>query len=145
MADAYITHDPIDTEALIDAVRAPGYGAVVTFAGNIRDSAKGRRVVSIEYTAYEPLALSELRRVASEAERMQDCSCTIAHRLGPIPIGQASVFIAVASPHRQEAFETCRWVIDTIKTTAPIWKRETYDDGGVWIEGEQTYPLQVSD
>jgi molybdopterin synthase catalytic subunit len=144
MAKAHITDKPIDEADLIRAVEAPGYGALITFAGKVRNYARGKCVVAIEYTAYTPLAQSELTRIAREAEQRTICACAIAHRLGPIPIGETSVFVAVASPHRSEAFETCRWVIDTIKTTVPLWKRETYDDNEVWIEGEQAFLAKAS-
>jgi len=145
MADAYITREAIDTICVMAKVQSSAFGALVTFAGTVRDNSLGKRVVGIEYTAYEPLALSELRRIAHQTEQSRLCACAIAHRLGPVPIGQASVFIAVASAHRQEAFEACRSAIETIKTSVPIWKRESYDDGDIWIEGEQTYPVRVAE
>ncbi len=140
MAQVMLVDEPIDIAGLTRAVEADKYGAVATFAGNVRDHARGKRVVAIEYTAYRPLAQTQLERLAGEAEFKWGGTCAIAHRLGPIPIGEASVFIAYATPHRGEAFDACRWVIDTLKETVPIWKRETYEDGEVWIEGDQAIP-----
>lgn len=144
MAGAVLIEGPIDTGWVVRQAESRRYGAVVTFSGNVRDHAQGKRVVAIEYTAYAPLAQAELERIARDAEERDECSCAIAHRLGPIPIGEPSVFIAVGARHRAEAFDICRRVIDTIKLNVPIWKKETYDDGEVWIEGERTYPTETS-
>ena len=142
MARVQLTDETIDSLGIMREVETPGYGAVATFAGNVRDNVQGRKVIAIEYTAYRPLAQSELARIAAEAETRCGGAVVIVHRLGPIAIGDATVFIAVATPHRAEAFETCRWIIDTLKTTVPIWKRETYEDGEVWIEGDNTIPVK---
>jgi len=141
MAIALLVSQPIDSTALVRAVEGAGFGAIVTFSGNVRDFAQGKRVLAIEYSAYNVLAASELQRIADEAQARGGGACALAHRIGPIPIGEASVFIAVSSAHRAEAFDACRWAIDAIKTRVPIWKRETYDDGVVWVEGDRTFPI----
>lgn len=137
MASATLVDGPIEAALLIASVETPAFGAVVVFAGNVRNSSRGKRVVSMEYTAYRPLAETELRRIAGEAEERCRGKCALAHRLGVVPIGEASVFVAVAAGHRAEAFDACRWAIDEIKARVPIWKRESCDDGTYWIEGEQ--------
>jgi len=128
------------------SVEATGYGAVVTFAGNVRDNALGREVLYLEYEGYAPLAEKELLRIASEAERRWTVRCAIVHRLGRLELGECSVAVAVASAHRAEAFEACRWVMDTLKATVPIWKKEYFVGGACWIEGPQSVssPLEAS-
>jgi len=143
MAYVILVDDPLDTSSLQRAVESAAHGAVTTFAGNVRDNARGKRVLAIEYTSYRRLALTELTRLAEEAEKRWEGAAAIGHRLGPISIGEASVFIAFGSPHRAASFEACRWMIDTLKEVVPIWKRETYEDGEVWIEGDQTIPAGV--
>lgn len=140
MATVILVDESLDAAGLTRAVERDEFGAVATFAGNVRNHARGKRVAAIEYTAYRPLALSEMERIAAEAEQRWGGVAAIGHRLGPIPIGEATVFIAYGYPHRAEAFDACRWIIDTLKETVPIWKRETYDDGEVWIEGDQAIP-----
>ncbi|MDR3709599.1 MAG: molybdenum cofactor biosynthesis protein MoaE [Capsulimonadaceae bacterium] len=138
MAKALLVEGPIEPVVLLTHVQSDRYGAVVIFSGNVRDFSRGKRVLAMEYTAYQPLALSELQRIASEAERRCAGACAIAHRVGPVPIGDSSVYVAAAATHRADAFDACRWAIDTIKECVPIWKRETYDDGVVWVEGDRT-------
>jgi molybdopterin synthase catalytic subunit len=110
----------------------------VTFAGDVREHDDGRIVIEIEYVAYSKLALNQLLRILNQAEeRWRDCRCAAAHRTGMLRIGETSVGIAVASAHRAEAFEACRWIIDAFKTELPIWKRERFESGDqVWIEGD---------
>ncbi len=122
------------------SVEATGYGAVVTFAGNVRDNALGREVLYLEYEGYAPLAEKELARIAQEAEERWTVRCAIVHRLGRLEIGECSVAVAVASAHRAEGFEACRWVMDTLKATVPIWKKEYFVGGACWIEGPQSVP-----
>ena len=111
--------------------------ATVTFAGATRNDNAGRRVLRLEYEAYEPMALSEMRRLAGEAgERWQIVRIAISHRVGLVDIGETSVAIAVSAAHRAEAFEACRFAIDTLKRTVPIWKKEYFADGAVWADGE---------
>ncbi|HEY3331093.1 MAG TPA: molybdenum cofactor biosynthesis protein MoaE [Capsulimonadaceae bacterium] len=142
MALVMLVDEPLDVAGLTRAAESDAYGAVVTFAGNVRDNARGKRVVAIEYTSYRVLADSELKRIACEAETRWNGTAAVGHRLGPIAIGEATVFIAYGSAHRAEAFEACRWIIDTLKESVPIWKRETYEDGEVWIEGDQAIAVE---
>ena len=130
-----LTHEPIDAGALIQRVTRPGNGGICTFHGIVRDNMDGRPVVKLEYEAFEPMALQELERIGRQVEeRWGLTDVEIEHRIGELRIGEASVVIAVGAPHRAEAFEACRYIIDTLKTTVPIWKKEWYRDGAVWIE-----------
>jgi molybdopterin synthase catalytic subunit len=134
VAATRLTHEPIDLAAL--QATCPGDGALCLFVGVVRNENEGRPVLHLEYEAYEEMALAVLEEIAGEARRRWPVSeVRIVHRLGRIEIGEASVAVAVASPHRGEAFEACRYAIDTLKATAPIWKKEFYADGAVWLEG----------
>jgi molybdopterin synthase catalytic subunit len=135
-----LTHDPIDVAAVGRTVEAPGFGAVVTFTGNVRDNARERRVLYLEYEAYASLAEKQMRTLGDEAETRWDIHCAITHRLGRLEIGECSVVVAVASAHRAEAFEACCWLMDTLKATVPIWKKEYFEGGACWIEGPQAVP-----
>ncbi len=132
-----LTQEPINLAAVSADVESPGCGAVVTFAGNVRNNALGRSVSYLEYEAYVPLAEKQLLEIAREAEERWGVRCGVTHRLGRLEIGECSVAVAVASPHRAEAFEACRWVMDTLKATVPIWKKEYFEGGACWIEGPQ--------
>lgn len=138
-----LTHETIDMDALSRAVEASGYGAVVTFAGNVRDNAHGLQVLYLEYEGYEPLAGKHLAHLVAEAEERWGVRCAVQHRLGRLEIGECSVGVAVASPHRGEAFEACRWLMDTLKETVPIWKREFFAGGAHWVEGPRTVPSET--
>ncbi len=140
MAEITLTGDTISMAAVGQRVEAAGYGAVVTFAGNVRDNALGRAVLYLEYEGYAPLAEKELGRIAEEAEERWTVRCAIVHRLGRLEIGECSVAVGVASAHRAEAFEACRWVMDALKATVPIWKKEYFVGGACWIEGPQSVP-----
>ncbi len=133
-----LTDGVIDLLALSRVVEAAGYGAVVTFAGNVRDNARGRKVLYLEYEGYAPLAEKQLRTLMAEAEGRWDVKCAVQHRLGRLEIGECSVGVAVASAHRGEAFDACRWLMDTLKETVPIWKREFFEGGDHWVEGPNT-------
>jgi molybdopterin synthase catalytic subunit len=131
----------LDAAALARAVDAPGIGAVVTFAGVVRDHNQGRRVLHLVYEAYEPLAERALRRIVDEArERWPSAALAIHHRTGKLAIGEASVAIAAASPHRAEAFAACRYAIERVKQIVPIWKHEYFEGGDIWIEGATADP-----
>jgi molybdopterin synthase catalytic subunit len=110
----------------------------VTFDGVVRDNTKGRRVISLQYEAYEPMAVKEMRRIGAEIrERWPDVERVgIIHRFGPLKISESSVVIVVTSPHRRVAFEACRYAIDRLKQTVPIWKKEIFEDGEEWVEGQ---------
>jgi molybdopterin synthase catalytic subunit len=131
----------IDLVALDRAVRDPGAGAVVTFVGTTRNENAGRRVHRLEYEAFASMATKEMRRLAAEAVRRWKLrKVAMAHRIGVVPVGEASVAIAVSAGHRGEAFEACRWLIDRLKEIVPIWKKEHYRGGEIWIGAQQGGP-----
>ena len=118
------------------SVQTDADGAVTLFLGTVRDHNKGRRVTGLAYSAYEEMALSELSRVRERAlDQFEVTGVAVVHRLGELALGEASVAVAVAAPHRGAAFDACRFVIDTLKETVPIWKKETFEGGEEWIEG----------
>jgi molybdopterin synthase catalytic subunit len=125
----------IDVPALVDATRGDGDGAVSLFLGTARNVHVGRRVLFLEYEAYGGMAEREMERIAADAiVKFGVTRVSIVHRTGRVAIGEASIAIAVASPHRGAAMAACTYVIDTVKTTVPIWKREHFEDGAVWVE-----------
>jgi molybdopterin synthase catalytic subunit len=129
-----LTREPIDAGALTAATAADG--AVCLFLGVVRNENGGRPVRHLEYEAYEEMALPLMEQIAAETRRRWPVTdVRIVHRLGRLEIGEASVAIAVTAPHRGAAFEACRYAIDTLKATVPIWKKEFYADGAVWLEG----------
>jgi molybdopterin synthase catalytic subunit len=136
-----ITPEPLDAAALEAAVLDARCGAVATFIGRVRVQNAGREVLWLEYEAYGPLAIAAFEAIAREAvERWPDVRLAIAHRTGRLAIGEASVVIAAASPHRAEAFAACRYGIERVKQIAPVWKREHFAGGEVWIEGAVADP-----
>lgn len=138
-----LTREAIDLGALHAPTAADG--AVCCFVGVVRDENAGRRVRYLEYEAYEEMALDQMRRLAAETRRRFGVtSVLLVHRLGMLEIGETSVAVAVASPHRKQAFEACRHAIDTLKTTVPIWKKEFYADGEVWLEEPGSGATQVT-
>lgn len=142
-ADAIaITTSPLSVEALAALVSGTGQnGAVVTFVGLVRGENAGRRVRHLEYECYEPLAVRALARIRTEArDEWPSARVACHHRIGRIDIGQASVAIAVAAPHRADAFAACRYVIERVKQIVPIWKHEYFDGGEVWREGAVADP-----
>jgi len=133
---ARIVTTPIDEREELEAVRSPAAGAVLCFAGTVRDHHLGRKVMSLEYHAYETMALKELTRIEDTIEsRWSGARARIVHRIGHLLPGETSVFIAVSTAHRAEGFEALSFAIETLKRTAPIWKKEMYPDGHAWIEG----------
>ncbi len=127
---------PIDRLAVLKAVFRPDAGAVVTFDGTVRNHARGKPVTHLYYETYREMALREMENIRQRALQQWSLGeLAIVHRVGRLDIGESSVFVAVSSAHRAEAFQACRFTIDTLKTTVPIWKREHYQDGEVWIEG----------
>ena len=126
---------PIDRAATIDAITYAGAGAIVTFDGIVRDNADGKSVQYLEYEAYPEMALEQMHLIVQQVRKRWDVDhIALIHRLGHMEIGETSILIVVASPHRAEAFEACRYIIDTVKNTVPIWKKEFYTDGSVWVE-----------
>lgn len=135
--------EPLAIEPLIAAVSARGGadGAVATFVGLVRNHNAGRRVLYLEYEAYEPLARKAFERIAAEAAgRWPGAVMALHHRIGRLEIGETSVAIAAASPHRADAFAVCRYAIERVKQIAPIWKREFFEGGDMWIEGATADP-----
>eukprot|EP00930_Biecheleria_cincta_P024700 TRINITY_DN17655_c0_g1_i2.p1 TRINITY_DN17655_c0_g1~~TRINITY_DN17655_c0_g1_i2.p1 ORF type:complete len:175 (+),score=28.73 TRINITY_DN17655_c0_g1_i2:28-525(+) len=140
----FITREPLSLDRLMMQVADNGCGAITTFSGTTRDHFEGREVVRLEYEAYEPMALKEMERIAQEVLDGK-CGRTVrrvacAHRLGVVPLGEASVIIAVASEHRPEGFDACRYMIDTLKAKVPIWKKEIYADGSTWKANKEWDP-----
>jgi molybdopterin synthase catalytic subunit len=132
-----ITADPLEVRRLEVAVAAPGAGAICTFTGTVRDSSAGRPVSHLEYEAYPEMAAAELNRIAEEiVSRWPRARVALAHRTGRLEVGEASVVVSVSCPHRAEAFDACRWGIDRLKESVPIWKREFGEDGAAWVEDE---------
>jgi len=132
-----LVRDPIHAAALVEHVRQPEDGAVVTFDGCVRNHSHGRGTLYLDYEAYESMALGKMREIADQIhEKFPIHRVAMAHRLGRLEIGETSVFIAVSSAHRPAAFEACRFAIDTLKRTVPIWKKEYFEDGAVWADGE---------
>jgi molybdopterin synthase catalytic subunit len=133
--------EPLDSVQVTASVSGPGCGAAVVFAGLVRDHNVGRRVHYLDYEAYAPLAVKAFERIAAEAaERWPSAELAIHHRTGRVAIGEASVVIAAASPHRADAFAASRYAIERIKQIAPIWKHEHFEGGDVWIEGATADP-----
>jgi MoaE-MoaD fusion protein len=140
---ARIVGNAIKTAPILAAIKHPEDGAVAIFDGIVRNSSRGRSTRYLEYTAYEPMALRQMEELARQAlTRFQVRDLRIVHRLGRLQIGESSVYIAVAAAHRAAAFDACRWLIDTLKTRVPIWKKEFFEDGAVWADGEP-FPPEV--
>jgi len=134
--DAFITRKPLDLSAFVRRVAFPGAGAIVTFTGVVRDNARGKSVKYLEYEAYAGMAEQSLREIITEIqERWADARVAIGHRVGRLRIGEASLVIAVAAPHRAEAYAASRYAIERIKAVLPVWKKEFAVDGASWVEG----------
>jgi molybdopterin synthase catalytic subunit len=132
-----LVREPIDAAAIERSIKSPADGAVCVFDGIVRDNSRGRQTLHIDYEAYEQMALQQLHLLRSEAiEHFGVRDVAIVHRLGQLVVGETSIFIAVASAHRGAAFDACRWIIDTLKKTVPIWKKEQFVDGAAWADGE---------
>ena len=132
-----VTHEPLDPEAVTKEVRRDTNGAVVTFLGTTRDNFEGKRVITLEYEAFEEMAvkkLEEIRQGLMAEFQIEDIA--ISHRIGRVDIGQVSLVVAVASPHRKEAFLACHEAVDRLKETVPIWKKEIFEDGSRWVACE---------
>jgi len=136
-----LTDAPIDLARLVRTVRAPGAGAVVTFLGTTRNENAGRRVTRLEYEAFRRMAVHEMRDLADDARRRWRLQrVTMVHRIGVVPVGDASVAILVSAGHRAPAFAACRWLIDRLKEIVPIWKKEHFHGGEVWIGPQRGSP-----
>ena len=136
-----ITRDPLDARRLEAAVSHAGAGAICTFTGVVRDTSRGRSVTHLDYEAYAEMAAAEMRKIGGEiAERWPEARVAMAHRTGRLEIGEASVVVSVSCPHRAEAIAACKWGIDRLKESVPIWKKEHAADGTFWIEGDEARP-----
>jgi molybdopterin synthase catalytic subunit len=136
-----VSREPLDPLEIAAGVSGPDRGAVVTFIGNVRDHNAGRQVRHLEYEAFEPLAVKSFEQIAREADgRWPSVTLAIHHRIGRLEIGESSVVIAAASPHRADAFAASRYAIERIKQISPIWKHEHFEGGDVWIEGATADP-----
>ncbi|MDQ1410877.1 MAG: MoaE-MoaD fusion protein [Acidobacteriaceae bacterium] len=132
-----LVHGPIDHVALTAYVRGNSDGAIVIFDGFVRDHSKNRRTLYLEYEAYEPMAMAKIQEISAHLHSQFPIHrVALVHRLGRLEIGETSVYVAVSSAHRAAAFDACRYAIDTLKCTVPIWKKEYFEDGSVWAEGE---------
>jgi MoaE-MoaD fusion protein len=141
--NAAIVSGTIDTAALLKAIKQPEDGAAVIFEGIVRNHTRGRHTLYLDYEAYEQMALKQMEDLAQRAlTEFKIRDVAIVHRLGRLEIGQTSVLIVVASAHRAAAFDACRWLIDTLKRTVPIWKKEYFEDGAVWADGEP-FPAEI--
>jgi molybdopterin converting factor subunit 1 len=141
---AAIVDHPIDTQAILKKIKQPDDGAAVVFEGVVRNHTRGRRTLYLDYEAYPEMALKQMELLAQQALlKFPIRDVALAHRIGRLHIGETSVAIVVASAHRTAAFDACRWLIDTLKRTVPIWKREYFEDGAVWADGEP-FPLDLA-
>jgi molybdopterin synthase catalytic subunit len=140
---AAIVRERIDTQAVLATLKHSEDGAAVVFEGVVRNHTRGRQTLYLDYEAYEEMALKQMEELVRQAlAQFQVRDVAVVHRLGRLEIGETSVLIAVASAHRAAAFDACRWLIDTLKRTVPIWKKEYFVDGAVWADGEP-FPAEI--
>jgi MoaE-MoaD fusion protein len=138
-----IVREPIETPGVLSRLKRSHDGAALVFEGVVRDNTRGRRTLYLEYEAYEAMALKQMELLAEKARAHFGVEgISILHRVGRLEIGETSVLIVVASAHRAAAFDACRWTIDTLKKTVPIWKKEYFEDGAVWADGEP-FPEEI--
>lgn len=129
-----ITDKPIDVQKVIDSVASLEAGAINTFIGTVRNTAHDKQVVWLEYEVYESMAVAEIRKIIEQAaQRWPLLGWAVTHRIGTLKPGEVAVVIAVSSPHRKDSFDACQYIIDTIKKTVPIWKKEVFEDGEEWV------------
>ncbi len=137
-----VTQNAVDLQELVAFVTDPEAGAIVTFIGTTRNNNEGRKVIALDYEAYPEMAEKELKRLGEEAKRRWRIQrMAIVHRIGPVQITEPSVIIAVSAAHRADAFEACRFAIEEIKKSVPIWKKEVFEGGEVWIGTQSGQPL----
>jgi molybdopterin synthase catalytic subunit len=140
-----VTREPIDLQELVRCVTDPSAGAIATFIGTTRNNNEGRKVIALDYEAYPEMAEKELARIGEEAKKKWKIErLAITHRIGPVQITEPSVIIAVSAAHRDDAFQACRFAIEEIKKTVPIWKKEVFEGGEVWIGTQTGQPLARS-
>ncbi|MCC9168571.1 molybdenum cofactor biosynthesis protein MoaE [Pontibacter harenae] len=134
MIEIKISEKPLQTSTCIEWVMSPACGGIDVFIGTVRNATKGKQVLRLEFEAYEAMALKEMQKLAEQAfEKWDVQKVLIHHRTGVLQVGEVPVIIAVAAAHRAAAFDACRYIIDTLKETVPIWKREFFEDGDVWV------------
>jgi molybdopterin synthase catalytic subunit len=134
MIDIQLLHTPLSEQTCLDFVKTDDTGGIVVFVGTVRNQTKGKAVIRLDFEAYEPMAISEMRKIAVQAlEQFSLKKISVHHRVGTLDIGEVPVVIAVSSAHRKAAFDACEFVIDTLKETVPIWKKEIFEDGEVWV------------
>ena len=134
MNSVFVTDKPLDTQAIIKSVETPESGAVNVFVGTVRNATKGKQVLKLEFEAYEPMATKELTKIVARAKAKWPINgVTVHHRTGMLTIRDVPVVIAVSTAHRSAGFEACQFIIDTLKETVPIWKKEFFEDGEVWV------------
>ncbi len=134
MIDIQLLNEALSTDSCLKFIQSDQSGGSCIFIGTVRDNTKGRNVVHLEFEAYAPMAISEMRKIAENALKKWDIEkVAIHHRTGLLKIGEIPVIIAVSAPHRKAAFEACQYCIDTLKETVPIWKKEIFEDGEVWV------------
>jgi molybdopterin synthase catalytic subunit len=134
MLNIQLKDTPLSPQECIDLAAHPGSGGSTVFIGTVRDQTQGRKVLRLEFEAYGPMAVSEMRKIAAVVEaRWQAHHVVIHHRVGSLEVGEIAVIIAVATPHRKAAFEACQFAVDTLKESVPIWKKEIFEDGEVWV------------
>ncbi len=140
-----VTQKAIDLQELVNFATDPGAGAIVTFIGTARDHNNGRKVIALEYESYPEMAEKELARLGEEARKRWNLQrIAIVHRIGPVQISEPSVVIAVSAAHRSDAFEACRFAIEEIKKSVPIWKKELFEGGEIWIGTQSGEPFSLS-
>jgi molybdopterin converting factor subunit 1 len=140
-----LTREPIRAQELAESLKAPEDGALVVFDGFVRNNFRGKKTLYLEYEAYESMAYAKMREIGAQIrEKFSVHRIVIVHRLGRLEIGETSVWIAVSSPHRAAAFDACRFAIDTLKRSVPIWKKEYFVGGAVWAEGETPSEKAIS-
>jgi len=134
MIDIKISADPLNIPSCIERVRSPACGGIDVFIGTVRGVTKGEKVIRLEFEAYENMALNEMKKIAEQAlNKWPVENILIHHRTGVLQIGEVPVVIAVAAAHREDAFKACRYAIDTLKHTVPIWKKEVFEDREIWV------------
>ena len=134
MIDIQIFDEPLDTGHCVELASNPSSGGNTAFIGTVRNQTKGKKVVRLEFESYIPMAISEMQKIAEQAKAQWPVEkITIHHRVGNLKIGEIAVIIAVSTPHRKASFEACQFAIDTLKQTVPIWKKEIFEDGEVWV------------
>lgn len=134
MINIELKDEPLSVEECNSLAISPTAGGTVVFVGTVRDQTKGKKVTHLEFEAYKPMAISEMKKIAEQVEeKWQAAHVVIHHRVGKLDITDIAVIIAVATPHRKAAFEACEFCIDTLKETVPIWKKEFFEDGAIWV------------